>query len=90
MSILCHLYSDGRWRFFPLGLGGCSFACGASVCCLSASLCDFLCVVFCISLSSVTEGGSGGVPAEYVIEGESSVCFGHMKNMDCHTEDNQE
>ena len=32
---------------------------------LSASLCDFLCVVFCISLSWVAEGGSGGVPAEY-------------------------
>jgi len=48
-----------------LGLGGCSFACGASVCRLSASLCDFLCVVFYISLSWVAEGDSGGVPAEY-------------------------
>jgi hypothetical protein len=48
-----------------LGLGGCSFACGASACCLSASLCDFLCVVFCILLSWVAEGGSGGVLAEY-------------------------
>ena len=65
MSLLCNLYSDGRWRFFPLGLGGCSFACGVSVCCLSASLCDFLCAVFCIPLSWVAEGSSGGVPAEY-------------------------
>jgi len=65
MSLLFKLYSDGRWRFFPLGLGGCSFACGASVCCLSASLCGFVCVVFCISLSWVAEGGSGGVLAEY-------------------------
>ena len=52
-------------RFVPLGLGGCSFACGNGVCCLSASLCNFLCVVFCISLPWVAEGGSGGVPAEY-------------------------
>jgi hypothetical protein len=65
MSLLCNLYSDGRWRFFPLGLSGCSFACGVSVCCLSASLGEFLCEVFCISLSWIAEGGSGGVPAEY-------------------------
>jgi hypothetical protein len=65
MSLLCNLYSGCHWCFFPLGLDGCSFACGASVCCLSASLCDFLCVVFCISLSWVAAGGSGGVPAEY-------------------------
>ena len=32
---------------------------------LSASLCDFLCVVFCISLSWVAEGDSGGVPTGY-------------------------
>jgi hypothetical protein len=65
MSLLCYLYSDGRWRFFPLGLGGCSFANVAGVCCLSASLYDFLCVVFCTSLPWVAKGGSGGVPAEY-------------------------
>ena len=65
MSLLCNFYSDGRWRFFPLGLDGCSFACKASVCCLSASLYDFLCVVFCTSLPWVAKGGSGGVPAEY-------------------------
>ena len=65
MPLLCDLYSGGRWRFVPLGLAGFSFACGASVCCLSVSLCDFLCVVFCISLSWVAEGGSGGVLAEY-------------------------
>ena len=57
MSLSCNLYSDGRWRFFPLGLGSCSFACGASVChFLFASLCNFLSVVFCISLHWVAEG----------------------------------
>jgi len=56
MSLLCNLYSDGRWRFFPLGLGGCSFACGASVCCLSASLCDFLCVVFVFRYPGLLRG----------------------------------
>jgi hypothetical protein len=66
MSLLCSLYSDDHWgRFLPLSLGGCSFACGAGVCCLSTtSLGDFLCVVFCISLPWVAEGKSGGVPAE--------------------------
>ena len=69
MSLLCSLYSDDHWRFLPLSLGGCSFACGAGVCCLSTSLGDFLCVVFYISLPWVAivsaEGNSGGVPAEY-------------------------
>ena len=54
--LVMYLYSDSRWRFFPLGFGSCSFASGAgSVSCLSASLCDFLCVAFCISPGSLRE-----------------------------------
>jgi len=65
MSLLCSLYFDDHWRFLPLSLGGCSFACGAGVCCLFTNIGDFLYIVFCISLPWVDEGNSGGVPAEY-------------------------